>query len=72
MSKEGDFDDIIDDLGGLGKYQIRLLVLLLGKQFYYLILFYYVLPRSSILHHALPPPSPGVCAPQSSPYLHSS
>ena len=30
MSKEGDFDDIIDDLGGLGKYQIRLLVLLLG------------------------------------------
>ena len=31
MSKEGDFDDIIDDLGGLGKYQKRLLYLLLGR-----------------------------------------
>jgi len=34
MSKEGDFDDIIDDLGGLGKYQKRLLYLLLGPLFF--------------------------------------
>jgi len=34
MSKEGDFDDIIDDLGGLGKYQKRLLILLLGPLFF--------------------------------------
>lgn len=34
MSKEGDFDDIIDDLGGLGKYQKRLLYFLLGPLFF--------------------------------------
>jgi len=34
MSKEGDFDDIIDDLGGHGKYQKRLLYFLLGPLFF--------------------------------------
>eukprot|EP00092_Neocalanus_flemingeri_P014336 GFUD01015463.1.p1 GENE.GFUD01015463.1~~GFUD01015463.1.p1 ORF type:complete len:584 (+),score=109.85 GFUD01015463.1:144-1895(+) len=34
MSKEGDFDDIIDDLGGLGSYQKRLLYFLLGPLFF--------------------------------------
>lgn len=34
MSKDGDFDDIIDDLGGLGKYQKRLLYFLLGPLFF--------------------------------------
>ena len=34
MSDEKDFDDILEDLGGLGKYQKRLLYLLLGPVFF--------------------------------------
>ena len=31
MSSDGDFDDFVDELGGFGKYQKRLLYLLLCK-----------------------------------------
>jgi len=51
MSKEGDFDDIIDDLGGLGKYQIRLLVLLLGPLFF--IMPFPLLHQVFVLHSPL-------------------
>ena len=34
MSSEEDFDDIIEMLGGFGKYQKRLLYLLLGPLFF--------------------------------------
>ena len=34
MSSEEDFDDIIEMLGGFGKYQKRLLFLLLGPLFF--------------------------------------
>ena len=31
IMSDGDFDDIIDELGGFGKYQKRLLYILLSK-----------------------------------------
>ena len=34
---DGDFDDIVEELGGFGKYQKRLLYLLLSKAFNLLI-----------------------------------
>jgi len=51
MSKEGDFDDIIDDLGGLGKYQKRLLFFLLGPLFF--IMPFPLLHQVFVLHSPL-------------------
>ena len=34
MSQDADFDDLIERLGGFGKYQKRLLYLLLGPLFF--------------------------------------
>ena len=68
MSSDGAFDDIVDELGGFGKYQKRLLYTLLCKC--YRVPFTKgslnhapILRRPPVPDHALPPPAPDVRAP---------
>ena len=73
MSSDADFDDLVDKLGGFGKYQKRLLYLLLGPLFFIMpfpLLHQVKIPFIKIgcinyyicqllYHHALPSPLPG-------------
>merc|ERR1712127_1113456 len=54
-----DFDDILDDLGGLGKYQKRLLFFLLGPLFFIMPfpLLHQVLVLHAPKHDCVPSPS---------------
>ena len=80
IMSDGDFDDIIDELGGFGKYQKRLLYILLSKYYYSTLPLAIVENeirnnhmmknfRSSVPDNALPYASSNVCSSFSGTFL---